>query len=157
MSYERVLNYSDKATSCLEKLSLANDHPLLHSSHYLMLQPSAETFLWRWLPCSYRTHVWMDYQVSDWDMDVVHDAESCRPGCCTADPGRVHPGHWWSSPVYTRRINFRKNWRRHIWQKCIASFPLDETHLLAAVRNVDMWDLLVRLNLWDIWSRLRNG
>jgi putative transposase len=39
---------------------------------------------------------------------------------------------------YTRRINFRENWRGHLWQERFASFPMDEFHLLAAVRYVEM-------------------
>ncbi len=39
---------------------------------------------------------------------------------------------------YTRRINFRENWRGHLWQDRFASFPMDESHLLAAVRYVEM-------------------
>ncbi len=39
---------------------------------------------------------------------------------------------------YTRRINFREKWRGHLWQERFASFPMDETHLLAAVRYVEM-------------------
>jgi len=39
---------------------------------------------------------------------------------------------------YTRRINFRENWRGHLWQDRFASFPMDELHLLAAVRYVEM-------------------
>lgn len=39
---------------------------------------------------------------------------------------------------YTRRINFRENWRGHLWQERFASFPLDEKHLLAAVRYIEM-------------------
>ena len=39
---------------------------------------------------------------------------------------------------YTRRINFRENWRGHLWQERFASFPLDETYLLAAARYVEM-------------------
>nr|WP_320048725.1 transposase [uncultured Desulfuromonas sp.] len=39
---------------------------------------------------------------------------------------------------YTRRINFRENWRGHLWQERFASFPMDESHLLAAVRYVEM-------------------
>lgn len=39
---------------------------------------------------------------------------------------------------YTRRINFREGWRGHLWQERFASFPLDESHLLAAVRYVEM-------------------
>jgi len=39
---------------------------------------------------------------------------------------------------YTRRINLRENWRGHLWQERFASYPMDETHLLAAVRYVEM-------------------
>ena len=35
-------------------------------------------------------------------------------------------------------INFRENWRGHLWQERFASFPLDESYLLAAVRYVEM-------------------
>jgi putative transposase len=38
----------------------------------------------------------------------------------------------------TRRINFRKDWRGHLWQERFASFPMDENHLLAAIRYVEM-------------------
>ena len=33
---------------------------------------------------------------------------------------------------YTRRINFRKNWRGYLWQGRFASFPMDEKWLLRA-------------------------
>lgn len=39
---------------------------------------------------------------------------------------------------YTRRINFREKWRGHLWQERFASYPMDETHLIAAVRYVEM-------------------
>lgn len=39
---------------------------------------------------------------------------------------------------YTRRINFRENWRGHLWQERFASFPLDENYLLAAARYIEM-------------------
>ncbi len=39
---------------------------------------------------------------------------------------------------YTRRINFREGWRGHLWQERFASFPLDESYLLAATRYVEM-------------------
>ena len=39
---------------------------------------------------------------------------------------------------YTRRINFRKRWRGHLWQGRFASYVLDEEHLLAAARYVEM-------------------
>ncbi len=39
---------------------------------------------------------------------------------------------------YTRRINFRENWRGHLWQERFASFPMDEKHLVAAARYIEM-------------------
>ena len=46
---------------------------------------------------------------------------------------------------YTRRINFRENWRGHLWQERFASFPLDENHLLAAARYIEMNPVAVKL------------
>lgn len=39
---------------------------------------------------------------------------------------------------YSRLVNFRENWRGHLWQGRFASFPMDETYLLAAARYVEM-------------------
>ena len=39
---------------------------------------------------------------------------------------------------YTRRINMQKGWKGHLWQERFASFPMDETYLLAAARYVEM-------------------
>lgn len=39
---------------------------------------------------------------------------------------------------YSRLINFRENWRGHLWQGRFASFPMDESYLLAAARYVEM-------------------
>ncbi len=39
---------------------------------------------------------------------------------------------------YTRRINFREKWRGHLWQERFASFPMDESYLLAAARYIEM-------------------
>ncbi len=39
---------------------------------------------------------------------------------------------------YTRMINFRENWRGHLWQERFASFPMGESHLLAAIRYIEM-------------------
>lgn len=38
---------------------------------------------------------------------------------------------------YSRMINFRENWRGHLWQGRFASFPMDESYLLAAARYVE--------------------
>jgi putative transposase len=39
---------------------------------------------------------------------------------------------------YTRRINFREKWRGYLWQGRFASFIMDEPHLLAAARYVEL-------------------
>jgi putative transposase len=39
---------------------------------------------------------------------------------------------------YTRRVNFRENWRGHLWQGRFASFVMDEAHLLAAARYIEL-------------------
>ena len=38
---------------------------------------------------------------------------------------------------YSRQINFREDWRGHLWQERFHSCPMDRTHLLAAVRYVE--------------------
>lgn len=35
-------------------------------------------------------------------------------------------------------INFRENWRGHLWQEKFASFPTDEKHLLNAARYIEL-------------------
>ena len=39
---------------------------------------------------------------------------------------------------YTRHINFRQQWRAHLWQGRFASFVMDEAHLLKAMRYVEL-------------------
>ncbi len=39
---------------------------------------------------------------------------------------------------YTRRINFRQNWRGYLWQGRFASFVMDEPYLLGAARYVEL-------------------
>lgn len=57
---------------------------------------------------------------------VPESEESLRRGI-----GEVHRR-------YSRMINFRENWRGHLWQGRFASFPMDESYLLAAARYVEM-------------------
>jgi putative transposase len=38
---------------------------------------------------------------------------------------------------YTRRINFREGWRGYLFQGRFASYPMDDRHLVAAVRYVE--------------------
>lgn len=46
---------------------------------------------------------------------------------------------------YTRRVNFREGWKGHLWQARFASFPMDEGHLLAAARYVELNPVRARL------------
>ena len=39
---------------------------------------------------------------------------------------------------YTRHINFREGWRGYLWQGRFASFPMDESYLLACSRYVEL-------------------
>ncbi len=59
---------------------------------------------------------------------------------------------------YTRRINFREGWRGYLWQGRFASFPLDEAHLHAAGRYVELnpvrAGLVRRARDWP-WSSAR--
>lgn len=38
---------------------------------------------------------------------------------------------------YTREVNFREGWRGHLFQARFASYPMDDAHLMAAVRYVE--------------------
>jgi putative transposase len=38
---------------------------------------------------------------------------------------------------YTRRINFREGWRGHLFQARFASYPMDDAHMMVAVRYVE--------------------
>ncbi len=59
---------------------------------------------------------------------------------------------------YTRRINFREKWRGYLWQGRFASFVMDEPHLLAAARYVELNPVRAKLTLdadqWP-WSSAR--
>ena len=46
---------------------------------------------------------------------------------------------------YTRLVNFRERWRGYLWQGRFASFPMDESHLLAAARYVELNPVRARL------------
>ena len=39
---------------------------------------------------------------------------------------------------YTRHINFRENWRGHLWQGRFTSYVMDEQYLLAAARYIEL-------------------
>jgi len=46
---------------------------------------------------------------------------------------------------YTRRINFRENWRGYLWQGRFSSFVMNDAHLLAATRYVERNPVKARL------------
>src|SRR3972149_9685545 len=48
---------------------------------------------------------------------------------------------------YTRLINFRENWRGHLWQGRFSSFVMDEKYLLAAARYVELNPVRARLTV----------
>ncbi len=39
---------------------------------------------------------------------------------------------------YARQVNKREDWRGHLWQERFHSFPMDEDHLLACARYVEL-------------------
>ena len=39
---------------------------------------------------------------------------------------------------YTRHVNFREGWRGYLFQGRFASYPMDDAHLMAAVRYVEL-------------------
>lgn len=46
---------------------------------------------------------------------------------------------------YSRMINSRQGWTGHLWQGRFASFPMDETYLLAAARYIELNPVRARL------------
>jgi len=71
-----------------------------------------------WAYCLMPNHVHM--------IAVPHQEESLRSAL-----GEAHRR-------YTRMINFRHEWRGHLWQERFASFPMDGTYLLATARYVEL-------------------
>lgn len=59
---------------------------------------------------------------------------------------------------YTRHVNQREDWRGHLWQSRFASFPMDESWLLACSRYVELNPVRARLverpEAWQ-WSSAR--
>jgi putative transposase len=59
---------------------------------------------------------------------------------------------------YTWEVNQRENWRGHLWQARFASFPMDEAHLQACLRYVELnpvrAGLAARAEDWR-WSSAR--
>jgi len=59
---------------------------------------------------------------------------------------------------YSRRVNFREGWRGYLWQGRFASAPMDDGHLMAAARYVELnpvrAKLAARAGDWP-WSSAR--
>jgi putative transposase len=59
---------------------------------------------------------------------------------------------------YTRQVNLRQGWHGHLWQERFHSFPMDEAHLLACARYVELnpvrAGLVERADAWP-WSSAR--
>jgi putative transposase len=59
---------------------------------------------------------------------------------------------------YSRRINFAKGWTGYLWQGRFASYPMDEAHLVTAIRYVELnpvkAKLIERAEDWR-WSSAR--
>lgn len=47
---------------------------------------------------------------------------------------------------YTRMINFRKEWRGHLWQERFASFPTDEAYALNVARYIELNPIRAKLS-----------
>jgi putative transposase len=60
---------------------------------------------------------------------------------------------------YTRRVNFREGWRGYLFQGRFASYPMDDAHLIAAVRYVEnnpvAARMVARAEEWR-WSSARS-
>ena len=52
--------------------------------------------------------------------------------------GSMHKAIGEAHRRYTRYINFQKGWRGHLWQGRFASYPMDESHLQAAARYIQL-------------------
>jgi putative transposase len=56
---------------------------------------------------------------------------------------------------YTRRVNFRENWRGYLWEGRFKSCPLSEPHLYAAMRYIERNPVRAKIvrNAWEYpWS-----
>ncbi len=56
---------------------------------------------------------------------------------------------------YTRMINFRERWRGYLWEGRFKSYPLNQTHLYAAMRYIERNPVRAKIveNAWEYpWS-----
>jgi len=75
-----------------------------------------------------------------------------------ADPDGLRAALAEAHRRYSRRINFAHGWTGYLWQGRFASYPMDEAHLMAAVRYVELNPVRARLvgraEDW-LWSSAR--
>jgi putative transposase len=88
----------------------------------------------------------------------VPDAQS-RPSDPEArDPDGLRAALAEAHRLYSRRVNFAHGWTGYLWQGRFASYPMDDAHLLTAVRYVELnpvrAKLVVRAEDWQ-WSSAR--
>ncbi len=62
-----------------------------------------------------------------------------------ADESGLHKTLGETHRRYTRRINLLKGWKGYLWQGRFASCPLDDAHVLAAARYVELNPVRARL------------
>jgi putative transposase len=62
-----------------------------------------------------------------------------------SDPGGLRAALADAHRRYSRRVNLREGWRGYLWQGRFASVPMDEPHLLAAARYVELNPVRARL------------
>lgn len=55
-----------------------------------------------------------------------------------ADEGGLRAALGEAHRRYSRRVNFREGWRGYLWQGRFASVAMDEPHLMACARHVEM-------------------
>jgi len=76
------------------------------------------------------------YKVEIWSYCLMPNHVHLLAVPSTADGLRLAIGE--AHRRYTRRVNFREKWRGHLWQGRFASFVMDEDHLVAAARYIEV-------------------
>ncbi len=61
-----------------------------------------------------------------------------HPIACPSDKTGLSKASAETHRRYTRMINFREGWRGYLWQGRFASFPMDQSYLLAVARYVEL-------------------
>ena len=72
------------------------------------------------------------------DLVLLLDAQSRTPYRRARREDSLHKAIGEAHRRYTRYINFQKGCKGYLWQGRFASYPMDEQHLLAAVRYIEL-------------------